>query len=194
MRLNTFHIWIIKCMFINYHNRQQNKLLVTCFARSVPKYQNYSASRQVFVNNVMRIKAIIMEFVELAKQFENLLEWESPALTITAFIVYIVSCYYCEPFWIPIALLLVFVRNYMVLSYSGRKGHSNPEHDVDHEDTASLDLENEGDEGHDDNAEKSEEKMTFKVGYCLMMLTIFKVCTDVHKIKHLPYSFFQRHF
>ena len=114
------------------------------------------------MNNVMRIKAIIMEFVDLAKYIENLLEWESPARTILAFIVYIVTCYYCEPFWIPIFLLLIFLRNYAVIGYGKTGHHKHHVEDLDHEDTASLDLENEAEDGHDE-AEKSEEKMTFKV-------------------------------
>ena len=125
-----------------------------------PKEEKFMATvekfkRQVFVNNVMRIKSIIMEFVDLAKFIESLLEWESPVKTILAFIIYVVTVYYCEPFWVPIFLLLIFFKNYFVSS----KHHS---HYYDSEDSE-HDLE-EDEDGDDEKGEteKSEEKMTFK--------------------------------
>ena len=90
-----------------------------------PKEEKYMATiekfkRQVFLNNVMRIKAIIMEFVDMASFVESCLEWESPFRSIVAFVVYIVTASYCEPYWVPIFLLLVFVKNYLVISYVNR--------------------------------------------------------------------------
>ena len=77
--------------------------------------------RQVFMNNVMRIKAVIMYFVDLANYVESCFEWESPMRSIIAFVAYVVTCYYCQPFWFPIFLLLIFARNYLVISYLGKK-------------------------------------------------------------------------
>lgn len=114
--------------------------------------------RQVFVNNVMRIKSIIMDFVDLAKFIESLLEWESPVKTILAFIIYTVTVYYCEPFWAPIFLLLIFMRHYFGSSSKHHHHHQTSE-DMDYIDDD--DLENEEDGGKE-SAEKSEEKMTFK--------------------------------
>ena len=76
--------------------------------------------RQVFMNNVMRIKAVIMYFVDLANYVESCFEWESPMRSIIAFVAYVVTCYYCQPFWFPIFLLLIFARNYLVISYLGK--------------------------------------------------------------------------
>ena len=100
--------------------------------------------RQVFLNNVMRIKNIIMEFVEIGKFVENVLEWESPVRTILVFIAYILTCYYCQTFWIPIALLVLFLRNYILNSYLSSRLGKQHQSLVD-EDTSHFDLEDEHD-------------------------------------------------
>lgn len=48
-----------------------------------PKEERYMVmaerfKRQIFLNNVMRIKAVIVEFVRLGKFIESCLEWEHP--------------------------------------------------------------------------------------------------------------------
>lgn len=128
-----------------------------------PKEEKFMATvekfkRQVFVNNVMRIKSIIMEFVDLAKFVESLFEWESPVKTILAFIIYTVTVYYCEPFWAPIFLLLIFMRYYFGSSSKHHHHHHPASEDMDFIDDDDLENEDDG----KDPAEKSEEKMTFK--------------------------------
>lgn len=76
--------------------------------------------RQIFMNNVMRIKNVVMYFVDVATYIENLFEWESPIRSFLAFILYVVTVYYSEIYWAPIFLLLIFARNYLVISYLGR--------------------------------------------------------------------------
>ena len=51
---------------------------------------------KVFLNNVMRIKSVIMEFVAIAKFVESCLEWESPVRSVTAFIAYLAIVYYFQ--------------------------------------------------------------------------------------------------
>ena len=75
--------------------------------------------RQIFMNNVMRIKNVIMYFVDMANWVDSCFEWESPVRSIVTFVLYEVSCYYSQPFWVPIILLLIFARNYIVISYLG---------------------------------------------------------------------------
>ena len=58
-----------------------------------PREEKYMATiekfkKQVFLNNVTRIKNIIMEFVDLVKFIESLLEWTSPWRTILAWIIW----------------------------------------------------------------------------------------------------------
>ena len=48
------------------------------------------------MNNVMRIKSVIMEFVAIAKFVESCLEWESPVRSVTAFIAYLAIVYYFQ--------------------------------------------------------------------------------------------------
>ena len=131
-----------------------------------PREEKYMATvekfkKQVFLNNVTRIKAVIMFFVDLVKFVESLLEWESPVRTVVAFVIYTVACWFAEPFWAPIILLLIFIRNYI----RGRTS-SFVDHSDDSSDCASLDLENaEDDLGDDKDKNESEEKMTLRGAY-----------------------------
>ncbi|XP_021928655.1 multiple C2 and transmembrane domain-containing protein 1 isoform X1 [Zootermopsis nevadensis] len=70
--------------------------------------------RQVFVRNVMRLKAIIMFFIELGKFIQSCFEWESTPRSIVALVTFIVLCYYFEPYMIPIVMLLIFLKYYVV--------------------------------------------------------------------------------
>ncbi|XP_033608246.1 multiple C2 and transmembrane domain-containing protein isoform X2 [Cryptotermes secundus] len=84
-----------------------------------PKEEKYMQTevkfkRQVFVRNVLRLKAIIMFFIDLGKFIQSCFEWESTPRSIVAFVMFIVLCYYFEPYMIPIALLLVFLKYYVV--------------------------------------------------------------------------------
>ena len=131
-----------------------------------PREEKYMATvekfkKQVFLNNVTRIKAVIMFFVDLVKFVESLLEWESPVRTVVAFVIYTVACWFAEPFWAPIILLLIFIRNYI----RGRTS-SFVDHSDDSSDCTSLDLENaEDDLGDDKDKNESEEKMTLRGAY-----------------------------
>ena len=51
---------------------------------------------QVFLNNVMRIKSVIMEFVAIGKFVESCLEWESPVRSVTAFVSFLAIVYYMQ--------------------------------------------------------------------------------------------------
>lgn len=108
----------------------------------------------------MRIKTIIMEFVDVVKFIESLLEWESTWRTILAFVIWTLGCIFAEPFWAPIILLVIFFRCYL-------RGNSRvlSERDEDNSDTASLDLEHAAEDADKGDEAESEEKMTLRGAY-----------------------------
>ncbi|KDR14857.1 Multiple C2 and transmembrane domain-containing protein 1, partial [Zootermopsis nevadensis] len=110
--------------------------------------------RQVFVRNVMRLKAIIMFFIELGKFIQSCFEWESTPRSIVALVTFIVLCYYFEPYMIPIVMLLIFLKYYVVsMSYSSvRSGWTI--HDEEEEPL--------GDEDDDEEDKDKEEKKSLK--------------------------------
>ncbi|XP_047472791.1 multiple C2 and transmembrane domain-containing protein-like isoform X3 [Penaeus chinensis] len=75
--------------------------------------------RQVFIKNVNRLKSSIMDFYELGKFIKSCWEWESPVRSIIAFILFMVITYYFEVYMLPILLLMLFLRNYIVISIVG---------------------------------------------------------------------------
>nr|CAD7198986.1 unnamed protein product [Timema douglasi] len=120
-----------------------------------PKEEKYMQTevkfkRQVFVRNVMRLKAIIMFFIEIGKYIQGCFEWESTARSVVSLVLFIVVCYYFEPYMLPIALLLIFLKHYMVMSLMGTWGT----HDEDEEPV--------GDDDEDDDEKDKEEKKTLK--------------------------------
>ncbi|GLH08267.1 Multiple C2 and transmembrane domain-containing protein [Gryllus bimaculatus] len=126
-----------------------------CVRTLNPKEEKYMQpeikfKRQVFVRNVMRLKAIIMSVLDFGKYIQSCFEWESTPRSIIAFILFIVLCYYFEPYMIPIALLLIFFKYYIVMSLTGTW----PIHDEDEEPL--------GDDDDDDEDKDKEEKKTLK--------------------------------
>ena len=111
-----------------------------------------SFKRQIFLNNVMRIKAIIMEFVNMGKFVESCLEWEHPIRSVVAFIAFLIITYFFQPYMFPIGILLVFLKNYIIMGYVESSQHSS-EHD------SFDDLE---EEDMDEKEEEKEEKKSLK--------------------------------
>ncbi|KAG8280575.1 Multiple C2 and transmembrane domain-containing protein 2, variant 3 [Homalodisca vitripennis] len=156
-----------------------------CIRTLNPKEEKYMQTevkfkRQVFVRNVMRLKAIIMWFIEISKfiQFlsfvtgfdvlrnssvnrtvrwvfeglniRNCFEWESTLQSLIALIFFIMMCYYFQPYMVPVAMLLIFFKCYIVQSLTGGMG--------------SYDDEDEplGDDDEDDDDKDKEEKKSLK--------------------------------
>ncbi|XP_066982964.1 multiple C2 and transmembrane domain-containing protein isoform X24 [Macrobrachium rosenbergii] len=107
--------------------------------------------RQVFIRNVNRLKSSIMDFYELGKFIKSCWEWESPFRSIVAFIIFMVGTYCFEVYMLPIMLLCLFLRNYIVISIVGSMMHR--------EDESELSADEE--EVDDDDKDK-EEKKTLK--------------------------------
>ena len=128
-----------------------------------PKHEVYMKitekfKRAVFVNNVMRIKAVIMEFVNLAKFVESCLEWENPVRSTISFISFLTITYYFQPYMFPVALLLIFLKNYIVMSYMDKSAAHTSGGTTGDELVSSLadDVDDDGE------GEEKEEKKTLK--------------------------------
>ncbi|XP_014246245.1 multiple C2 and transmembrane domain-containing protein isoform X2 [Cimex lectularius] len=106
--------------------------------------------RQVFVRNVMRLKTIVMWFYDISKYIEGLFEWDSTFQSIIAFVMFVLLCYYFEPYMLPAAMLLIFLKCYIVQKVTGTWGHND-------EDDEPL-----GDEEEDEDDKDKEEKKSLK--------------------------------
>ncbi|XP_046999775.1 multiple C2 and transmembrane domain-containing protein isoform X1 [Schistocerca americana] len=120
-----------------------------------PKEEKYMQGevkfkRQVFVRNVMRLKAIIMNIIDITKYVQSCFEWESTPRSIISFVIFIFLCYYFEPYMIPVALLLIFFKSYIVMSLTG----SWTVHDEDEEPL--------GDDDDEEDDKDKEEKKSLK--------------------------------
>ncbi|XP_071444436.1 multiple C2 and transmembrane domain-containing protein isoform X3 [Hetaerina americana] len=130
--------------------------LRACIRTLNPKEEKYMQSelkfkRQVFVRNVMRLKAIIMHFIEAGKFLQGCFEWESTPRSLVALVSFIMLCHCFEPYMIPIAMLLIFLKQYMVMSLLGAWS---PYHEEEEEPS--------GDEDDDEEDKDKEEKKSLK--------------------------------
>ncbi|XP_044263295.1 multiple C2 and transmembrane domain-containing protein isoform X2 [Tribolium madens] len=123
-----------------------------CIRTLNPKEEKYMQSevkfkRQVFVRNVLRLKVFIMYFYEFGKIFQNCFEWESKIQSFAALLLFLVLCYYFEPWMLPIAGLLIFFKQYIVRILAGPSS-------IPWDETADSDIEDD----EDDDKEKEEKK------------------------------------
>uniref|UniRef100_T1JFU4 C2 domain-containing protein n=1 Tax=Strigamia maritima TaxID=126957 RepID=T1JFU4_STRMM len=122
-----------------------------------PKEEKYMQpdqkfKRQVFIQNVMRIKYFIMLSVDVAKYVQSCFEWESRLRSIAALIIFVLTVYNFELYMTPICLLLLFVRNFIILSIAGTRAYGDSE-----DDDASDD-----DDMDDEDKDGKEEKKSLK--------------------------------
>ncbi|XP_076267814.1 multiple C2 domain and transmembrane region protein isoform X5 [Rhynchophorus ferrugineus] len=103
--------------------------------------------RQVFVRNVLRLKVFLMHFLEFGKFFQDCFEWESKIQSFSALVVWLLLCYYFQVWMMPVGALLIFLKQYIVLSLAGPNS-------VPWDEIADSDL----DEEDDDDKEKEEKK------------------------------------
>ncbi|XP_046657711.1 multiple C2 and transmembrane domain-containing protein-like [Daphnia pulicaria] len=75
-------------------------------------------SRHTFVRNVMRVKAVVMDLIEIGKYIESIWEWESTTRSCIGFAVFLVVTWHFEPYVIPLMLLLFFLRNFLIRSFT----------------------------------------------------------------------------
>ncbi|KAJ2945002.1 hypothetical protein O0L34_g1899 [Tuta absoluta] len=110
-----------------------------------PKYMQLEAKfkRQLFIRNVMRLKAIIMWFIEVGKFLQDCFEWESRLLSFAGLVIWLAFCYYFEMWMLPFLLLVYLTRNWIIYRLTGGNPLLNP---VDDDDIlAEEDDEEEGD-------------------------------------------------
>lgn len=103
--------------------------------------------RQVFLKNVLRFKAIILHFYEIGKVVQGCFEWESTLQSFIGLMFWLILCYYFEPWMVPAAGLLVFLKQYIVKTLTVPTN-------VSWDETAESDL----DDDDDDDKDKEEKK------------------------------------
>ncbi|XP_049818190.1 multiple C2 and transmembrane domain-containing protein-like isoform X3 [Aethina tumida] len=126
-----------------------------CIRTLNPKEEKYMQTevkfkRQVFVKNVLRMKVFVLYFYEVGKVFQNCFEWESKIQSFAALVIWLILCYYFEPWMIPIGGLLLFLKQYIVRSLAGPSA-------VPWDEVADSDLDDE-----DDEDKEKEEKKSLK--------------------------------
>ena len=124
--------------------------------------------RTIFVNNVMRIKSAVVSIVEFVQFIKSCLEWENPVRcgisisiqkthfflrSVISFVVFMTITWYFEPYMVPVGLLLIFLKQYMVTSYIEKpaKEKENPSLEEDEDEHAG-----------EEEQENKEEKMSLK--------------------------------
>nr|XP_032521791.1 multiple C2 and transmembrane domain-containing protein isoform X3 [Danaus plexippus plexippus] len=91
-------------------------------------YQEAKFKRQLFIRNVVRLKAIIMWFIEVGKILQNCFEWESRVRSLAGLAVWLAFCYYYQMWMLPFLMLMLFARNWLVYTLTVALKHfrSNP--------------------------------------------------------------------
>ncbi|XP_047539495.1 multiple C2 and transmembrane domain-containing protein isoform X5 [Vanessa atalanta] len=81
-----------------------------------PKYMHQEAKfkRQLFIRNVMRLKAIIMWFIEVGKILQDCFEWESRIRSFIGLLAWLAFCYNYQMWMLPFLLLTFFARNWLI--------------------------------------------------------------------------------
>ncbi|XP_052740715.1 multiple C2 and transmembrane domain-containing protein isoform X7 [Bicyclus anynana] len=86
-----------------------------------PKYMHQEAKfkRQLFIRNVMRLKAIIMWFLEFGKILQDCFEWESRLRSFIGLLAWLAFCYNYQMWMMPFLLLVFFTRNWLIYRLTG---------------------------------------------------------------------------
>ncbi|CAH2098186.1 unnamed protein product [Euphydryas editha] len=115
-----------------------------------PKYMHQESKfkRQLFIRNVMRLKAIIMWFIEVGKILQDCFEWESRLRSFLGLLVWLAFCYYYQMWMLPFLLLIFFGRNWLIYRLTGGNPLLLP---VDDDDLLA-------EEDDDDEVDKEEKK------------------------------------
>ncbi|XP_016839970.1 multiple C2 and transmembrane domain-containing protein isoform X2 [Nasonia vitripennis] len=132
-------------------------VLRACIRTLNPKEKKYMEpemkfKRQVFLRNVLRLKSIIVIFIDLGKYIQSCWEWESKMRSIIALVLFVVGVYYFEPYMIPTAAFLILFKYYVMTV-----------HVQDSTDPTSEDgPPTPGDDDDDDEDKDKEEKKSLK--------------------------------
>ncbi|OWA51217.1 Multiple C2 and transmembrane domain-containing protein 1 [Hypsibius exemplaris] len=102
----------------------------------VPSELDKKVSSQVLVNKVHQIRKVVSLASESLTFSHSLLTWDSPPNSVIAYLVFLVTTFFFQPFWIPLGLLLLFLKNYTE-RYQYPTGNNSAENESD-EDADSL--------------------------------------------------------
>ncbi|CAD7015084.1 unnamed protein product [Ceratitis capitata] len=109
--------------------------------------QEAKFKRQLFLRNVNRLKVVIMYILDSARYVQSCFEWESPLRSAIAFALWILACVYGNLATVPLVLLLIIIKNWLVRMITGTSG-----------DSAAGYYDYDYDEDDDDDKEKEEKK------------------------------------
>ncbi|XP_011699945.1 PREDICTED: multiple C2 and transmembrane domain-containing protein 1 isoform X8 [Wasmannia auropunctata] len=138
-----------------------------CIRTLNPKEKKYMEpevkfKRQVFLRNVLRLKAIIVIFIDIGKYIQSCWEWESKMRSVFALVIFILGCYYFEPYMIPGVALLILLKYYLVAVVTGAPLIYATSQFQDHADIGSDDCPTPGDDDDDEDDKDKEEKKSLK--------------------------------
>lgn len=120
-----------------------------CIRTLNPKEEKYMQAevkfkRQVFVRNVLRLKVITMALIDFGKCVQSCFEWESTIQSFLALVLWLILCYYFQPWMLPTIGLLIFLKQYIVRSLAGPiplPGDEGCDSDLDDDDDDDKDKE-----------------------------------------------------
>ncbi|XP_071878085.1 multiple C2 domain and transmembrane region protein isoform X7 [Bombus fervidus] len=136
-----------------------------CVRTLNPKEKKYMEpeikfKRQVFLRNVLRLKAIIVIVIDIGKYVQSCWEWENKMRSIIALVIFILGCYYFEPYMFPGVALLILLKYYLVAVITGTPlSHQSSSHFHDEGDEGPTTP---GDDDDDDDDKDKEEKKSLK--------------------------------
>ncbi|XP_059772764.1 multiple C2 and transmembrane domain-containing protein 1 isoform X4 [Balaenoptera ricei] len=149
----------------------------------IPKEQKYieeenRLSKQLLLRNFIRTKHCVMVLVNAAYYINSCFDWDSPARSLAAFVLFLFVVWNFELYMIPMVLLLLLTWNYFLII----SGKDNRQRDTVVEDM----LEDEEEE--DDKDDKDSEKK----GFINKIYAIQEVCISVQNILDEVASFGER--
>ncbi|KAM9104725.1 multiple C2 and transmembrane domain-containing protein 1 isoform 3-T3 [Megaptera novaeangliae] len=149
----------------------------------IPKEQKYieeenRLSKQLLLRNFIRMKRCVMVLVNAAYYINSCFDWDSPARSLAAFVLFLFVVWNFELYMIPMVLLLLLTWNYFLII----SGKDNRQRDTVVEDM----LEDEEEE--DDKDDKDSEKK----GFINKIYAIQEVCISVQNILDEVASFGER--
>ncbi|XP_061451196.1 multiple C2 and transmembrane domain-containing protein 2 isoform X2 [Rhineura floridana] len=73
-------------------------------------------SKKILSRNVDRVKRITMAIWNMVQFLRSCFLWESPARSVIAFVVFVITVWHFELYMLPLALLLLFAYNFSLIS------------------------------------------------------------------------------
>ncbi|XP_011266477.1 multiple C2 and transmembrane domain-containing protein isoform X3 [Camponotus floridanus] len=143
-------------------------IIRACVRTLNPKEKKYMEpemkfKRQVFLRNVLRLKAIIVIFIDIGKYIQSCWEWENKMRSVIALVIFIFGCYYFEPYMIPGVALLILLKYYLVAVVTGAPLIYASSQFQDHSEIGSDDCPaTPGDDDDDEDDKDKEEKKSLK--------------------------------